>query len=83
MSTPNTPASNDFVLVPRVPSDEMALAIVRELGRQQSYLGWEPHGIWTAALAAAPASPEPITTEVVKDRLTTEALDKPASETEA
>ncbi|RSV15653.1 hypothetical protein CA235_07305 [Sphingomonas sp. ABOLF] len=37
----------------------------------------------TAALAAAPASPEPITTEVVKDRLTTEALDKPASETEA
>lgn len=52
------PAEADgWVMVPREGSDEIALAIVHELQQQASWLGWEPHAIWKAALAATPKAP--------------------------
>lgn len=55
MSTTNTPASDDFVLVPREPTEAMKLA-----GQDVFDTGWPSTSkVYSAMLAAAPASHEP------------------------
>lgn len=65
-STANTPASNDFVLVPREPTPKMVAAtwdheIDREGGLESQ--NTRNKRIYAAMLAAAPASPEPASNE--------------------
>ena len=69
-STPNTPASNDFVLVPREPTPKMVAAtwdheIDREGGLESQ--NTRNKRIYAAMLAAAPASPGPASNEAPSD----------------
>lgn len=64
----NTPASNDFVLVPRVPTDAMLDAMhdrIRILVDPEARTAdiQNDRELWSALLAAAPASPEPASNE--------------------
>jgi hypothetical protein len=71
MSAPNTPpASNDFVLVPREPTEAMLRGGAAAQNDFTSKKGLYPRtqAVWhamlaSAALAAAPASPEPASNE--------------------
>ena len=54
--TPNTtPASNDFVLVPRVPTPDMVKAVVRLDMTALTDPTWPEY--WAAMIAAAPKAP--------------------------